>query len=97
MGERKIILHVDMKSHVGKVVVLDLNKLSDVTEQQTVRICGIDGDTRFLTRIISIGMTVGGVLKIVHNQKRQPLLVYSRNTLIAVNRRESERITVEVI
>lgn len=90
-------MHVDMKSHVGKVVVLDLNKLSDVTEQQTVRICGIDGDTRFLTRIVSIGMTVGEVLKIVHNQKRQPLLVYSRNTLIAVNRRESERITAEVI
>ena len=74
-----------------------MNKLSDATEQQTVRICSIDGDTRFLTRITSIGLTVGGILKVVHNQKKQPLLVYSRNTLIAVNRKESERIFVEVI
>lgn len=74
-----------------------MNKLSDAAEQRTVRICSIDGDTRFLTRITSIGLTVGGILKVVHNQKKQPLLVYSRNTLIAVNRKESERIFVEVI
>lgn len=73
-----------------------MDKLSDVFEQQTVRIQSIDGDTRFLTRITSIGLTVGGVLKVVHNQKKQPLLVYTRDTLIAVNRKESERILVEV-
>lgn len=78
-------------------MVLDMDKLSNTTEQQIVRIRSIDGDTRFLTRIISIGLNVGGILKVVHNQKKQPLLVYSRNTLIAVNRKESERIIVEVI
>lgn len=72
-----------------------MKKLSDAAEQQTVKICSIDGDTRFLIRITSIGLTVGGVLKVVHNQKKQPLLVYSRNTLLAVNRKESERIFVE--
>ena len=74
-----------------------MGKLSDVTEQQTVKIISIDGDTRFLTRITSIGLTVGGKLQIIHNQMKQPLLVYSRNTLIAVNRKESEKITVEAI
>lgn len=74
-----------------------MNKLSDATEQQTVKIHSIDGDTRFLTRITSIGLTVGGILRVVHNQKKQPLLVYSRNTLIAVNRKESEKIFVEVV
>lgn len=74
-----------------------MNKLSDAAEQQTVKIHSIDGDTRFLTRITSIGLTVGGILKVVHNQKKQPLLVYSRNTLIAVNRKESEKILVEVV
>lgn len=74
-----------------------MNKLSDTTEQQTVKIHSIDGDTRFLTRITSIGLTVGGILKVVHNQEKQPILVYSRNTLIAVNRKESEKIFVEVV
>lgn len=74
-----------------------MNRLNDTPEQQAVRIASIDGDTRFLIRITSIGLTVGGILKVVQNQKKQPLLVYSRNTLIAVNRKESERIFVEEI
>ena len=72
-----------------------MGKLSDVAEHQTVKITSIDGDTRFLTRITSIGLTVGGIVQMVSNQKKRPLLVYSRNTLIAVNRKESEKIVVE--
>lgn len=74
-----------------------MGKLSDVSEHQKVKITSIDGDTRFLTRITSIGLTVGGIVQMVSNQKKRPLLVYSRNTLIAVNRKESEKIVVEVI
>lgn len=74
-----------------------MGKLSDVAEHQKVKIISIDGDTRFLTRITSIGLTVGGIVQMVSNQKKRPLLVYSRNTLIAVNRKESEKIVVEVI
>lgn len=74
-----------------------MSKLCDVTEHQLVKICSIDGDTRFLTRIISIGLTVGGRLKVIKNQKKQPILVYCRDTLIAINRKEGERIFVEVV
>lgn len=74
-----------------------MGKLSDVAENKKVKITSIDGDTRFLTRITSIGLTVGGIVQMVSNQKKRPLLVYSRNTLIAVNRKESEKIVVEVI
>ena len=72
-----------------------MSKLCDVTEHQLVKICSIDGDTRFLTRIISIGLTVGGRLKVIKNQKKQPILVYCRDTLIAINRKEGERIFVK--
>lgn len=71
-----------------------MGKLSDIVVDSMVRIESIEGDTRFLTRITSIGLTVGGTLKVISNQKKQPLLVYSRNTLIAVNRKESEKIIV---
>lgn len=74
-----------------------MEKLSDVAEHKKVKITSIDGDTRFLTRITSIGLTIGGVVQVVSNQRKRPLLVYSRNTLIAVNRKESEKIIVEVI
>lgn len=61
-----------------------MGKLSDVAENKKVK-------------ITSIGLTVGGIVQMVSNQKKRPLLVYSRNTLIAVNRKESEKIVVEVI
>ena len=69
-------------------------KLCDVPASKKVQICSIDGDTRFLTRITSIGLTVSGNLSVVSNEKRLPLLVYSRDSLIAVNREESARILV---
>lgn len=46
-----------------------MGKLSDVAEHQKVKITSIDGDTRFLTRITSIGLTVGGIVQMVSNQK----------------------------
>lgn len=48
-----------------------MGKLSDVAEHQKVKITSIDGDTRFLTRITSIGLTVGGIVQMVSNQKKQ--------------------------
>lgn len=71
-------------------------RLSEVPENKEVVVSNIEGDTRFLTRITSIGITVGCGLKVVSNQKKLPLLIYGRDTHIAINRNESERIMVEV-
>ena len=58
-------------------------------------IAAIDGDTRFLSRITSIGLTPGCKVRIVKNDKNRPLLVYSRDTMIALNKKECENIYVE--
>ena len=51
--------------------------------------------TTFVSRITSIGLTPGCKVTVVKNEKRRPLLVYSRDTMIALNRNECEDIEVE--
>ncbi len=58
------------------------------------KITAIDGDTRFLSRITSIGLTEGCEIKIMQNEKNQPILLLGRDSLIAVNRKDCERIEV---
>ncbi|MBQ3836304.1 MAG: ferrous iron transport protein A, partial [Treponema sp.] len=40
-------------------------------------------------------ITPGCKITIIKNEKRRPLLVYSRDTMIALNRNECENILVE--
>ncbi len=56
----------------------------------------LDGDTRFISRITSVGLTTGGMLKVIQNAKHLPLLVYSRDTMLAINKREADNIHLEV-
>ncbi|HWQ76145.1 MAG TPA: ferrous iron transport protein A [Syntrophomonas sp.] len=62
--------------------------------QYTVK--GLSGDSRFLSRITSVGLTVGGVLRVVRNAKRMPVLVYARDTMLAIDKKEAANIQVEV-
>ncbi len=71
--------------------------LSEVKENKSAVISSIDGDTRFLSRITSIGLTPGCRVSVIKNDKNRPVLVYSRDTMIALNRKECEGITVEEV
>ena len=73
-----------------------MQKLTDLKEGQKARITGIDGDRRYLSRITSIGLNIGCPLEMLQNVRNRPILVYDRDTMIALNRTESERIHVEV-
>jgi ferrous iron transport protein A len=59
-------------------------------------VAGMRGSSRFRSRAVSIGLTVGAPVEIVRNQKRAPLLVFCRDSMIAVNRIDAESILVEV-
>ena len=71
--------------------------LSEVRENRDAIISAIDGDTRYLSRITSIGLTPGCRVSVVKNDKNRPILVYSRDTMIALNIKECEGITVEEV
>ncbi len=68
--------------------------LSETKENTEVVISGITGDTRFISRITSIGLTPGCHVQIIKNDKNRPVLLYSRDTMIAVNRMECAGIAV---
>jgi ferrous iron transport protein A len=71
--------------------------LSEVKENREVLVSGINGDTRFMSRITSIGLTPGCRVRVIKNDKNRPVLVYSRDTMIALNRSECKGIAVEEV
>ena len=75
----------------------DIMSLSEVKENTDAIISGLKGDTRFMSRITSIGLTPGCRVSVIKNDKNRPLLVYSRDTMIALNRNECEGISVEEV
>ena len=71
--------------------------LNEVKENREAVITQVEGDTRFMSRITSIGLTPGCKVSIVKNDKNRPMLVYSRDTMIALNRNECKGIQVEEV
>lgn len=71
--------------------------LNEVSEKKEAVITEIVGDTRFTSRITSIGLTPGCTVNVVKNDKNRPMLVYSRDTMIALNRKECEGIKVQEV
>ncbi len=71
-------------------------KLSETKKDTHGTVKRIEGDAHFASRVTAIGMTEGVPFQTVRNNKRMPVLVYLRETLIALNRADAERIEVEV-
>ena len=74
-----------------------MEKLSALKEKTKAKVIEILGDTHFQSRIISIGITVGSEIEVIHNYKKQPVLMYCRNTTIAVNKKEADKIMMEIL
>lgn len=74
-----------------------MRKLNELQTGQRGTIAGMEGDTRFITRIISIGLTVGSPIEILSNENKMPILLYGRDSVIALNRDESSNILVEEV
>jgi ferrous iron transport protein A len=89
------------KSIFGGVVFKDrrngdfMSRLADAQAGDKVVVAEIHGDERLLGRTASMGMIVGSRLEILRNEKKQPLLLFCRDTMVAVNRRECEKIIVQ--
>lgn len=71
-----------------------MKKLSSIQKDAGGVIASINGDSRFVSRITSIGLTPGCKVTVIKNEKHRPLLVYSRDTMIALNRKECDWIEV---
>ena len=60
-------------------------------------VSSIDGDSRYVGRITSIGITPGCRIKVIKNDRNRPLIVFSRDTMIALNSNESKNIGVKEV
>ena len=74
-----------------------MQRLHEMKPGQIGNISDVKGDTRFLCRITSVGLTIGCKVEMLRNEKKYPLLLYSRDSVIALNRDESSNIMVEVM
>ena len=72
-----------------------MKTLLELQKEQSAVVASVNGDARFVSRITSIGLTPGCKLTVIKNEKRRPILVYSRDTMIALNRNECANIIVE--
>lgn len=72
-----------------------MKKLSEMKQGETAIISSVNGDARYVGRITSIGLTPGCRVSIIKNEKNRPLIVFARDTMIALNEKESSNIEVE--
>lgn len=70
--------------------------LKDTSAGTKGTIVKIQGDQHFLSRIVSIGLTIGCPVLVLQNERKQPVLIFSRDTAIALNKAECTNIMVEV-
>ena len=70
--------------------------LTELKDGQKAIIVKIEGERIYISRITSIGLNVGCKVEMLQNVKKKPLLIYGRDTMIALNQEESKRIQVEV-
>lgn len=74
-----------------------MQKLCDLENGKRALIKGVTGDARFLSRVTSVGLTAGCRIEVLQNVRKRPVLVFARDSAIAVDRADSERIEVEVV
>ncbi len=70
-------------------------KLTETKANSFSEVVRLHGDEHFMKRITSIGITEGTTLETVKNDRKMPVLLYTREALIALGREDAERIEVE--
>ena len=64
--------------------------LSDAAPGKRYTIREIKDEARLVNRLSSMGLVRGSVLEVCQNLKKQPVLVFARDTLVAIGREESK-------
>ncbi|MCR4739783.1 MAG: ferrous iron transport protein A [Lachnospiraceae bacterium] len=72
-------------------------KLSEMRAGKHGTVKSLGRDARFLNRITSIGLTEESHFQMVKNDRKMPVLVYVRETLLALNRKDCEKIEVSEV
>lgn len=69
-------------------------KLSEATPGTRYSVLEIKDEKRLVNRLSSMGLMNGSDIEVCQNNKKQPVLVFARDTLVAIGRKECEKIMV---
>lgn len=73
-----------------------MTNLNEVKAGQRGRVLSVEGNPDFQRRITAVGVTPGSSFSVVQNEKKYPLLLDVRSTLLAVDWADCGKIKVEV-
>lgn len=68
--------------------------LSDAKPGNQYCILEIKEENRLVNRLSSMGLLCGNTIEVCQNDKKQPVLLFARDTLVAIGREESKKIMV---
>lgn len=68
--------------------------LSDAIPGKIYYVREIKDETRLNNRLSSMGILTGTKIEICQNHKKQPLLLFARDTLVAIGRTECSKIII---
>ena len=68
--------------------------LSEAEPGNKYSVVEIKDEVRLLNRLSSMGIMCNSELVVCQNNKKQPVLIFTRNTLVAIGREESKKIYV---
>ena len=68
--------------------------LSDARPGSRYSILEIKKENRLENRLSSMGLLCGSSIEVCQNNKKQPVLIFARDTLVAIGRAESKKIIV---
>lgn len=63
-----------------------MTALSEVTAGKRGRVLSVDGRSDFQRRITAVGVRPGSSFSVIQNEKKYPVLLDIRSTLLAVDR-----------
>lgn len=73
-----------------------MTSLSEVKTGKCGRVLSVDGGAGFQRRITAVGVTPGSSFSVIQNERKYPVLLLVRSTLLAVDRDDCAGIMVEV-
>lgn len=69
--------------------------VTETAEGRSYLLTSVGTDEHFVRRASSMGLVPGTNLRVIRNQKKMPLLLFARDTLIGLNRKDAEGMEVE--
>lgn len=73
---------------------MNMVTLSEAAPGKSYLIREIKDESRLVNRLSSMGLMCGSQIEVCQNNKKQPVLIFARDTLVAIGRGESTKIIV---